>query len=168
MKLCYTFKHQGTVTHQGEQPLTRMADVNRWVKQLIRQRPHLQPVRLGLSELLINAVEHGNLGIAYDDKTQLKKELGTAGYEQFLDDRITAAPWGETQVTFVLDERTDHVAMTICDQGPGFDWHTRLHRAEDIAFNDTHGAGLLVALKNFSSLTYQGCGNTVHATVAKT
>lgn len=33
--------------------------------------PNPKKVLLGISELLINAVEHGNAGISYDEKTEL-------------------------------------------------------------------------------------------------
>ena len=167
MKVNYIFKCQNTVKLSEDYTLTSIADPHRIIKALMVQIPLLKPVRLGLSELLINAVEHGNLGISYDDKTKLKKELGIVGYDNFLNARITSEPWCHMNVTLCIEEFSDRLITTIQDQGKGFDWKKRIYNAEDIAFKDNHGAGILVELKKFNALTYQGCGNIVQATVAK-
>ena len=119
-------------------------------------------VVLGLCELMLNAIEHGNLAIGYDDKTRLI-DAGTL-HEEIA--RRLAAPeqqgrYGELQV-----HRVDgRVAFTIRDQGAGFDWRNYLEMSPERAF-DTHGRGIAMSrLLSFDSLEYRGRGNEVVAAV---
>ena len=46
--------------------------------------PDPKRVVIGLTELLVNAVEHGNLAITYDEKSRLREEGGEATLESVL------------------------------------------------------------------------------------
>ncbi|HEY3056739.1 MAG TPA: response regulator [Thermoanaerobaculia bacterium] len=117
---------------------------------------------VGLTELLLNAVEHGNLGITYEEKSAMhdKEE-----WQKEVDRRL-ALPENESKRVEVRFER-DGVAVrfTIRDDGHGFDWNRFLDIDPMRAF-DTHGRGIAMARRlSFSSLDYRGAGNEVVATV---
>lgn len=117
---------------------------------------------IGLQELLINAVEHGNLGLSYQDKTDL---LMADGWQEELERRL-ALPEYQGRFVEVLFERLAHaIRFTIRDQGGGFDWRKYLDFDPARIF-DPHGRGIAMARKlSFTDIEYQGNGNTVVASV---
>lgn len=116
----------------------------------------------GYSELLINAVEHGNLGISYARKGQL---LDEDRWEEEINRCLQLPNYSDRTVDVVLDKRPDAIVVTITDQGDGFDWHKYLEFSPERAF-DLHGRGIAMAkCLSFNSLEYRGKGNSVVATV---
>lgn len=117
---------------------------------------------IGLTELLINAVEHGNLGITYDEKT----ELNASGKWMEEVGRRLALPENKGKSVELRFERTpDAIRFTIRDHGVGFDWQKYMQVDVKRAF-DTHGRGIAMAnLLSFSRLEYRGAGNEAVGTV---
>lgn len=129
---------------------------------LARLCPNEGAVAMGLSELVFNAVEHGNLGISYAEKGQLL-EAGT--WQEEIEKRLAspelAGRWAELEII----QETESISFTIRDQGDGFAWEGYLDMAPDRAFH-SHGRGIALARQiAFSSLEYRGRGNVVTATV---
>jgi CheY-like chemotaxis protein len=113
---------------------------------------------LGLQELLVNAVEHGNLAISYADKTRLMLD---DSWRDEVERRLTHPEYGQRRVTVNLERSDSTLAITIQDQGDGFAWQDYLEFSEDRAF-DPHGRGIAMSrLTSFDSLEYRGNGNTV-------
>jgi CheY-like chemotaxis protein len=117
---------------------------------------------VGLTELLVNAVEHGNLGITYEDKSRLGNSLE---WTREVDRRL-AMPENATKEAEVIFKRTDdRISFVIRDQGPGFDWQRYLQVDPQRAFH-THGRGIAIANRlSFSHLEYRGSGNEVVGTI---
>ena len=117
---------------------------------------------IGLSELCINAVEHGNLGITYEEKSLLN------GHEEWLAEveRRMALPENAAKTATLEFERTDKsVLFRIKDQGAGFDWARYVKVTPERAC-DTHGRGIVIAATlSFDHLEYRGPGNEACATV---
>ncbi|CUW38658.1 putative response regulator receiver modulated diguanylate cyclase (CheY-like superfamily 1-136) [Magnetospirillum sp. XM-1] len=115
---------------------------------------------LGLFELMMNAVEHGNLGISYDEKTALRRSWR---WEQEIESRLAASPWSERVARIGINHLGEDVEFTIVDQGAGFDWQQYLQFDPKRAF-DVHGRGIALAnTLSFSQLEYRGNGNEVVA-----
>ncbi len=114
------------------------------------------------SELLINAVEHGNLGISYAEKSQLVKD---GRWAEEIAARLQRQPYSALRVRVNL-KKTETVCMvTIKDEGNGFKWSEYLDFSPDRAF-DLHGRGIAMSmLLGFDSIEYIGNGNTVVTTV---
>lgn len=129
---------------------------------LARACPEPERVIRGLQELLVNAVEHGNLGISYAEKGRLVLE-GT-WHDEVLR-RLNLPQYRDREVEAEFLREPDRLQFTIRDRGPGFDWRGYLDFAPERAF-DLHGRGIAMAVKlSFDGLEYQGNGNTVVAWV---
>lgn len=119
-------------------------------------------VVLGLSELMLNAIEHGNLGIGY----ALKSELIEAGrlFEEI--ERMLGQPEHAGKVAELeIMREGDVLSFTIRDQGPGFDWQGYLELSPERAF-DTHGRGIAMSrMLSFDGLEFLGAGNVVRASI---
>lgn len=126
----------------------------------------LCPVRelaaMGLSELFFNAVEHGNLGITYAEKTRLKKE---DGWEAEVARRLADPVLGARRARVAFDRAPGRIVFTITDEGAGFDWDAYLDFDASRA-TDPNGRGIAMARRlAFSGLEYQAPGNVVVAVV---
>ena len=124
--------------------------------------PEPQRVVVGMSELLINAVEHGNLGITYEEKGELK-ENGT--WQEEVERRLQLPEYSGREVSIDIVQDNSEIKFTITDQGDGFDFSSYLEMDPDRAF-DNHGRGIAMSrMLSFDSLEYQGSGNSVIASV---
>lgn len=125
--------------------------------------PDPEAVVVGLTELLLNAVEHGNLGITYQEKSQLT----TRDDWQHEIERRQRLPENAGKRVELRFERTDReISFTIRDEGPGFEW-TRYWDIDPQRAFDTHGRGIAMARRfSFSSVEYHGSGNEVVAKIA--
>ena len=129
---------------------------------LARLCPEPKKVQLGLHELLVNAVEHGNLGISYEEKTNL---ILSDRLQQEWDRRLGLDENRDKTVEIVFRRQPGQLQFTIRDQGEGFDWDKYLEFDLERIL-DPNGKGIAMARKqSFESLEYQGNGNTVVATV---
>ena len=118
---------------------------------------------MGLVELLVNAVEHGNLGITYAEKAQLRMNYG---WDDEVSRRLTLAPWSERRASIAVKRDGKEVEFTITDEGAGFDWKPYLELDPARAF-DLNGRGIAMArMLGFNSIEYQGAGNIVVARAA--
>jgi DNA-binding response OmpR family regulator len=117
---------------------------------------------IGLSELLVNAVEHGNLGIGYAEKSEMRRnETWELEVERRLTDPVLAA----RRASVVFRRIADGLSFTISDEGAGFDWRCYLDFDPARAF-DPNGRGIAMARQtSFSSINYLERGNIVIATI---
>ncbi len=125
--------------------------------------PEPEKTVYGLHELLINAVEHGNLGISYNEKTQLV--LSGALFDEI--GRRLALPENRKKWAYLsFEAKETELLVRIKDQGRGFDWRQYLEISPERAALP-HGRGIATSkLMSFTSVEYIGCGNEVLCTVA--
>ena len=126
--------------------------------------PDPQKVVPGLMELLNNAVEHGNLGITYKEKSRL---LECTEWEIEIKKRLNLPENMSKRVIVLFESREHENRFLIKDQGPGFDWKPYLTFDPKRLF-DPNGRGIAMA-KNLSldRVEYIGIGNEVLAVVHK-
>ncbi|SCA54860.1 putative CheY-like receiver and GGDEF domain-containing response regulator [Candidatus Terasakiella magnetica] len=124
--------------------------------------PDPSAVSLGLSELLVNAIEHGNLEISYTEKSQL---LETGKWDDEITKRLSDDKYKNRFVEVVFDRQEDHIDIVIRDHGNGFDWHKFIDSDPD-KFTSKHGRGIAIAIAmGFNKLSYNEKGNQVTATI---
>ncbi len=130
---------------------------------LAKTCPNPERIATGLFELLVNAIEHGNLALTYADKSALQ---AAGNWEKELETRLASARFGARQVTVSFQRDASGICFSICDEGEGFDWQHYLS-APASSLIDTHGRGILIARRlSFDRLEYQGSGNRVDAFVS--
>lgn len=125
--------------------------------------PSPQVASLGLTELMLNAVEHGNLGVGYAEKSVLLTE------DRLHDElaRRLALPENSDKVAHIQFNQVGRdFVFVIQDEGLGFDWEPYLEMSMD-RMMDMHGRGIAMSRSlSFSSIEYQGSGNRVVATIS--
>ena len=124
--------------------------------------PDPESAVIGLTELLVNGIEHGNLGITYEEKSELN---ANGAWETEVRRRMQLPENSGKCVVLRLDRGPSEVRFTIRDEGPGFTWSRFLEIDPKRAF-DTHGRGIAISrAMSFDSIEYHGSGNEVVATV---
>lgn len=111
---------------------------------------------LGVYELLVNAIEHGNLGITYEMK---KKWLDEDIYDQEFQ-RLTKENQDKKVLLSVLIE-DDTLVATITDEGKGFDMKKQVEKQSEDNILRESGRGLIIVKHFFEVLVYNEIGNQV-------
>ncbi len=144
-------------------PFATIEEAERLAVLMAAQCPSPLAAVLGLSELLVNAVEHGNLGIAYQEKIRLKEE---DRWHAEIERRLMLPEYRGRRATVRMDREGGAIRFTISDQGAGFDW-TRFVDFDPARAFDPNGRGIALARHvAFVSLEYRGRGNVVVAMAA--
>ena len=123
-----------------------------------------QPGRaiFGIIELLVNAVEHGNLGLDYADKSKL---LRSGSWETEVTRRLELPEFRDRRVRVDLKKLPACTRLRVTDEGGGFDWTPYLEIQPERVF-DLHGRGIAMSrMTSFDSIEYHGRGNEVEVTV---
>lgn len=127
----------------------------------LAKRP--EAVAMGLVEMLLNGIEHGNLGIDFETKSRLKQEDG------WMDEvrRRLALPENRgKRVKVALQRQGAEWVVLIADEGPGFDWRRFIEIAPERAFAP-NGRGIALSREiAFSAVNFLGSGNTVEVRFA--
>ncbi len=109
-----------------------------------------------ICELFNNAIEHGNLGIQYDEKSEL---IDNGDLFAEIDRRLEMPEYKNRKATLHFDKNEERILLTLVDEGAGFDFQKYLHFDEDRVF-DNHGRGIAMA-NSMLDITYLGKGNRV-------
>lgn len=124
--------------------------------------PDPERVIAGLAELMINGIEHGNLGLTYEEKTDLI-ERGMWRHE--IDYRCTLPKNKHKKVQVIFRRNEDGLYVKIEDDGDGFDWRRYLD-IDPARAKDNHGRGIAQARAvSFDALKYNTAGNVATAIV---
>jgi two-component system, cell cycle response regulator len=112
----------------------------------------------GISELFLNAVEHGNLAISYELKSQL---VQSNRWQEEIDKRLVDPRYRNRVVTVLLEKTGEGCWLTIQDEGEGFNWQPYL-TVNPARATHNHGRGIAMAnMMSFDELIYNVHGNQV-------
>jgi anti-anti-sigma factor len=120
-------------------------------------------IKIGLVEILMNAIEHGSLAIGYARK---QAALAAGTFDELVETRRQIEPYASRQVTISYTITPTQASFTIHDEGEGFDWHAVPEQLPDAHGLMPHGRGLLIARSSMDTCTFHQRGNVV--TLVKT
>ena len=127
--------------------------------------PNRKIALVGMQEIFLNAIEHGNLGICSDEKSELQKQ---GNWLKEIEKRIESPEYNKKFVTVSVTRTQNEMILTVIDQGKGFDWQSHVLKAHSASPSEaTHGRGVDIAKQLvFSSMQYSGNGNTVTCAIS--
>lgn len=138
-------------------------DANGLAGLLASMCPIPEAAALGLTELMINAIEHGNLGLSYAEKAELKR---ADRWEEEIARRQNLPENAVKRASVDVRRGDTEIVFTIRDQGAGFDWQRYLEFDPERAF-DPNGRGIAMArTMSFSRVEYRDGGREAVAAVA--
>jgi len=115
-------------------------------------------IRLGLSELLLNAVEHGNLGITFFEKSDA---IMNDTLIDLYNERLLVPEMLNRTVEVRYTFRNGLCEWVITDQGKGFDFRAIPDPSSEEGLLRLHGRGIFICKFQFDEMEYLGCGNQV-------
>ncbi|HEY5615443.1 MAG TPA: response regulator [Bacteroidota bacterium] len=115
---------------------------------------------VGITEIITNAIEHGNLGISYREKSEL---IEKGMWLKEIERRVELPENVNKYVQVTFKRYPDHLTLLIEDQGPGFEWKQYMLMDEVRVF-DNHGRGIAITNK-YLKVEFQGKGNKVLLTI---
>lgn len=137
-------------------------EANRLAAFLAQACPGPDMAVMGLAELMVNAVEHGNLGISYAEKKRLKLE---DRWLEEVEQRLADERYRQRRARVRVRRLPAELEFTIADEGAGFDWTGFLELSPERAY-DPNGRGIALARQvSFARLEYRDAGNVVVAAV---
>jgi CheY-like chemotaxis protein len=148
--------------HKGEFSFKSINEARCLAALLANACPESDSVVLVLTELMINAVEHGNLGISYEEKSILNAE---GEWESEILRRLALPLNIDKYATIEFYRNDKEIKFLIIDQGRGFDWQQYMEICPERAF-DSHGRGIAIANSiSLNKIKYLEEGNKVRVTV---
>lgn len=119
----------------------------------------LPMLRMGLIELITNAIEHGNLGITYEMKSKALESLD--GYTQLIAERMADPRYAQRCVTIKSQIDREGCEWIIRDEGEGFDWQAIPNEMDAETLYASHGRGIFISRLQFDRMEYNHKGNEV-------
>jgi len=116
-----------------------------------------EKLHVALLELLINAIEHGNCKIGFEEKTSWLEKNGDIMDLIREKNRDSAVKAKKVFFSYTINPDGSH--FTIRDEGEGFDWKTHLSTKTDSP--GLHGMGVKMANLYVRNLAYNEKGNEV-------
>jgi DNA-binding response OmpR family regulator len=115
---------------------------------------------LGLSEIINNAIEHGSLGITFEEKSNALK---ASRFYPLAIERSHKEPYKDRVVTvrsrvFPTLRRIEYF---VADQGGGFDWRSLPDPKDKSNLLNRNGRGIMMARYAFDEMNYNELGNEV-------
>jgi PAS domain S-box-containing protein len=120
----------------------------------------ISSVRVAIREAIINAIEHGNLGLTFEEKTKSQLD-GT--YFDLIKERQFDSLFKKKKVTIEYSLNEERAVYKISDEGAGFDYFTMMNF--DPENNDDvilpHGRGLILIQHAFDIVKFNKKGNQI-------
>lgn len=115
-------------------------------------------LRLGLAELIINAIEHGNLQISYEEKTTA---LHNCTFENLLKERQEDERFKNRTVSIEFHQEPTFDEWFIKDDGDGFDYTEITTIFDNSNIEQLHGRGIFLSRFQFDEIEYSEHGTKV-------
>lgn len=120
----------------------------------------LSGIKTCLREVLVNAIEHGNLEVSFEEKSRVIEQQD---YMEFLLARQKEARYASRRVFvhYVVNRRA--FILRVTDEGAGFDHKAFMARAagDDVLLMLEHGRGLTMTRNAFDEMVFNEKGNQV-------
>lgn len=143
--------------------LTAADDVSRRITLCLNaflDSREVNQIRVSLREMIINSIEHGNLGISFSDKSAAQE---SDTYFSLLAARQRDPELSSRRVTIEYSVNGLKAVCKIADEGMGFDHEKYLGRysPDSGELQLCHGRGIIMAKSVFSEIRYNRSGNQV-------
>jgi sigma-B regulation protein RsbU (phosphoserine phosphatase) len=113
---------------------------------------------LALRELILNAIEHGNLGVTSEEK---RRAIEARRLTELIHQRLADPALAARRATITARRRHHRIDVEIRDQGDGFDWNCLPDPRDPANLLREHGRGVLLARVSVDDLAYRDRGTCV-------
>ncbi len=151
-RMSYKIGNQLYTAEEASHRLTR--NLNRYIDQ-----KQTSLIRIALREMIINAIEHGNLEVTFEEKSQA---LEADTYFTLIAQRQNNPDFSSRRVYLECHITSEKAIYRITDNGKGFD-HKKIETRFKQSHEDmlSHGRGIIMAKNIFDSVAWNNVGNQV-------
>ena len=114
---------------------------------------------IAIMELFMNAIEHGNCSISFDEKSEYLDKDGNIF--DLISIKNQDEKVGNRKVDLHYRITPEQSSFTIKDEGDGFDWRSYQSTTGERGLEERHGRGILMAKHYLKDLSYNDKGNEV-------
>lgn len=118
--------------------------------------PDIAQLKMALGEIIINAIEHGNLNIGMKEKS---KAVHNGTYRKLYEKRKKDERYRKRTVEIRVRMEKDSLIYQVTDEGKGFDFRKELDPDPEAHIGS--GLGMFIARSFFTEVSYEGRGNSV-------
>jgi len=115
-------------------------------------------IELGLTELLLNAIEHGNWEITSDEKTQ---SLLDNNIKDLYASKMENPVFKNRKIHVSHKQNSKYCEWHIADEGKGFNWESLPFVSNNQFLKNNHGRGIFLSKLQFDEFEYINDGNIV-------
>jgi anti-sigma regulatory factor (Ser/Thr protein kinase)/PAS domain-containing protein len=128
--------------------------------QKYMDKTDITTIRIGLREIIINSIEHGNLNISFEEKTEA---ILNDRYFEFINERQSNPDHRDKRVRIEYLISASKAIYKVTDQGKGFNHRKFLSGLSDdpAELMLTHGRGISMVKSIFDEVRYNSKGNQV-------
>jgi anti-sigma regulatory factor (Ser/Thr protein kinase) len=119
---------------------------------------------MSIYEMLVNAIEHGNCGIDYEEKTSWLEEGKNIG--ELIQEKCRQPAIAARRVTFEYAFMEDCARFLIGDEGKGFDWRSFVEEKRKTSLLELHGRGIFMTKGFTRNFRYNETGSEVSFEIA--
>ncbi|ADG71207.1 ATP-binding protein [Brachyspira murdochii] len=111
-----------------------------------------------LYEVIMNAIEHGNLNVLYETKKEwLKKNI----YNKKLKELLKTDKAKNTHVEIILKIENENITINVKDQGLGFKPKQEAKKINNDGFARESGRGMMMIKSYFDEVKFNKKGNSI-------
>jgi CheY-like chemotaxis protein len=116
-------------------------------------------IRVGtaLVEVLMNAIEHGNLEVS----SELREDADSNAYKRLVEQRRHMAPYRDRRVHLTARFSRREAVYTVRDEGPGFDVSRLPDPTDPVNLEKSSGRGLLLIRTFMDEVRFNATGNEI-------
>jgi CheY-like chemotaxis protein/anti-sigma regulatory factor (Ser/Thr protein kinase) len=114
-------------------------------------------LKVGIEEMLKNAIEHGNLGISAEEKNDA---LEKGCFSSLLGEKLALDGNAKKKILITAEISREEFRITIEDEGAGFDWRS-LPNLQAESLLHFSGRGIFLTRIYFDEVIYNNRGNRV-------
>ncbi|WP_135076559.1 ATP-binding protein [Terasakiella sp. SH-1] len=145
--------------NSGEFVFKNFEEAQALARLLSSLSPDKKILRLGMMELFVNAIEHGNLEITHEEKIDLRNQ---GRWVEEIEKRQEDAVFRERCASLKLKRDNDRLYLRLEDEGQGFDWEKVMKAMQEKANLTKSGRGIVIVQKSgLENISYIGKGNIV-------
>ena len=116
-------------------------------------------IRIAVREIIINAIEHGNLGISFEEKSAA---IMNDSYAEYIKQRQKDPLYRDKTVYVEYEVDPEKVTYVVTDEGEGFNFHDYVDIIGKVnAQMLPHGRGISFAKNVFDEVIFNDKGNIV-------
>lgn len=119
-------------------------------------------LKMALGEIVLNAMEHGNLNITMEEKAKAVKK---GNFEELVKQRKKNPRYAQRVVTIHIHMEPHTLEYYIIDEGDGFDYNKEFNPDPNVHIGS--GLGVQIAKTFFHEVRYEGKGNHVRLVYRK-